>query len=72
MNNRRSLTSAERQRRYRQRQRRGALVIPVELDEVSIERLIDSGLLQESKSRDTNCVASAIEGLIESLNHDKD
>lgn len=66
-NNRRPLTAAERQRRYRQRQKYGLRVFPVVLDDADIERLIDAGWLEECEGLDSGCVANAIESLVESL-----
>ena len=66
-NNRRPLTAAKRQRRYRQRQKFGLRVFPVVLDDADLARLIDNGWLDEREGLDSNCVASAIESLVESL-----
>ena len=64
---RRPLTAAERQRRYRQRQKVGLRMFSVELDDNDIERLIDAGWLEEREGLDSDCIASAIESLVESL-----
>ena len=66
-NNRRLHTAAERQRRYRQRQKYGLRVFPVVLEDADIERLIDAGWLEECEGLDSGRVASAIENLVESL-----
>ena len=60
-------TRAERQRRYRQRQKLGLRVFCIELNDTDIERLIDAGWLEERKGLDGSCIASAISGLVESL-----
>ena len=60
-------TRAERQRRYRQRQKLGRRVFNVELDDRDIERLIDAGLLKEHQGLDDQSIATAISGLVESL-----
>ncbi len=54
------LTVAERQRRYRQRQKLGLRVIPVELDDENIEYLIDAGLLNENEAFNDANIAVAI------------
>ena len=56
--------AAERQRRYRQRQKLGLRVVSVELGEADIERLINAGLLKESDSLDGQNIASAIAHLV--------
>lgn len=67
MSNRTPSASAARQSRYRQRQKLGLRVVAVELGESDIERLVDSGLLNECASLDSNCVARAVERLVEAL-----
>ena len=67
MNNHRTLSGAERQRRYRQRQKCGRRVFNVELDYRDIERLIDAGLLKEHQGLDGQSIATAISGLVEAL-----
>ena len=64
-------TRAERQRRYRQRQKLGRRVFTIELDDKDIERLIDAGLLKEREGLDGQCIASAIADLVESLDRAK-
>ena len=58
------LTVAERQRRYRQRQKLGLRVIPVELDDENIEYLIDAGLLNENEAFNDANIAVAIARLL--------
>ena len=60
-------TRAERQRRYRQRQKRGLRVVSVEVDDRSIELLIQTGLLSWRECLIDQCIASAISNLVESL-----
>ena len=50
-------TRAERQRRYRQRQKRGLRVFCIELNDADIERLIDAGWLEEREGLDDSCIA---------------
>ncbi len=59
--------AAERQRRYRQRQKLGLRVVNIELGEADIARLIDVGLLQESDGIDGHAVSNAVERLVEAL-----
>lgn len=65
-------TRAERQRRYRQRQKFGLRVFNVVLDDADLERLIDNGWLEEREGLDCDCVAGAIEGLVGSLDRPKE
>ena len=65
------LTVAERQRRYRQRQKLGLRVIPVELDDENIEYLIDAGLLNENEAFNDANIAVAIARLAGSPNRTK-
>ena len=60
-------TRAERQRRYRQRQKCGRRVVCVELDDKDIDRLIDADLLKEHQGLDGQSIATAISSLVESL-----
>ena len=60
-------TCAERQRRYRQRQKRGLRVFCIELNDADIERLIGAGWLEEREGLDGSCIATAISSLVESL-----
>ncbi len=66
-NNSRPLSAAERQHRYRQRQKLGLRMFSVELDDDDIARLIDNGWLEEPEGLNCDCVANAIENLVESL-----
>ena len=67
MSNRQPLSGAERQQRFRQRQKLGRHVIPVDMDNSDIECLIDAGLLNEREARDRNCIAGAIRSVVKSL-----
>lgn len=51
---------AERNRRYRQRQKLGVRVVPVPVDHCVVQVLIACGLLAESQEGDTGAVAEAI------------
>ena len=64
-------TRAERQRRYRQRQKLGLRVFCIELNDADIERLIDAGLLKECDALDDQNIASALVALVKSLDGDK-
>ena len=59
--------AACRQRRYRQRQKLGRYVIPVEVDDADIECLMDAGLLKDREARDRNGIAGAIRSFVKSL-----
>ncbi len=52
--------AAERQRRYRERQRKGAVVVPVETPLQTIEDMIDAGLVDESTATDLRQVGKAL------------
>ena len=54
------LTPAEKQRRYRRRQRDGVQVVPVEVDDGLLTDLIKSGLLVEAESEDAMKIAKAL------------
>ena len=60
-------TRAERQRRYRQRQKRGLRVVSVEVDDRSIELLIQTGLLSWREGLSNQSIAAAISHLVKSL-----
>ncbi len=60
-------TRAERQRRYRQRQKRGLRVVSVEVDDRSIELLIQTGLLSWRECLIDQSIAAAISHLVKSL-----
>ncbi len=64
-------TRAERQRRYRQRQKCGRRVVCVEVDDRGIELLIEASLLSEREGLSNQCIASAISNLVESLDSAK-
>ncbi len=68
MNDRRPLTAAERQRRYRQRQKLGLRIFCVEVDDQGIARLIDAGLLNENEAFSDENIAGAIARLVGSSN----
>ncbi len=52
--------AARRQRRFRERRRRGVFVVPVEVNCDLIEALIKRGDLDEPDARDLDCVGEAI------------
>ncbi len=54
------MTSAERQRRFRERRHRGVFVVPVEVTCVMAQALIDQGDVDEANSSDLDFVGKAI------------
>ncbi len=52
--------AARRQRRFRERRRRGAFMVPVEVTCEMVEALIKQGNLVEADARDLDCVGEAI------------
>ena len=50
----------ERQRRFRERRRRGVFVAPVEVTGEIVEALVKRGDLDEAGARDLDCVGEAI------------
>ncbi len=52
--------AARRQRRFRERRRRGAFMVPVEVTCEMVEALIKRGDLDEADARDLDCVGEAI------------
>ena len=59
--------STERTRRYRQRQRRGARCVTVEMNDVEITALVTKGYLADEARSDSKSIKSAIETLISDL-----
>ena len=58
-------SSAEaRRRRYRARQRARLIVVPVEIDEASLQLLVDSQLLLERESTDRDAIGAAVTALL--------
>ena len=53
-------SAARRQRRFRERRRRGAFMVPVEVTCEMVEALIKRGNLDEADARDLDCVGEAI------------
>jgi hypothetical protein len=56
----RPLSAAEKQRRYRERQRTGVQVVRVDVDEALIARLIEAQKISEVDARDPEKVAAVI------------
>ncbi len=52
--------AAERQRRHRERRRRGVFVVPVEVTCAMAQALVDQGDVDEANSSDLDCVGKAI------------
>ena len=61
----RPTSSAERQRRHRERKRRGAAVYQVEVAQEAKGGLIEGGWLDEAEARDRKSVTAALEDLID-------
>ena len=59
--------AAERQRRYRARQRRGVVVAHVEVPTRVIEALIDKGLLPENKATEPWTLGAALVAAVKKL-----
>lgn len=60
MNTSSPMSSRERMRRYRQRMRRGVFMVPVEVDQTFVDRLVAAGLLRDSCAEDYDAIAAAI------------
>jgi len=60
-------TGAERARRYRERQKCGIRVVPVELDIDTLENLIARGRLDAECATDERLLAESLALLLESL-----
>ncbi len=54
------ISDAERQRRHRERRRRGAFMAQVEVTGEMVQALIDRGDVDEANSSDLDCVGKAI------------
>ncbi len=52
--------AARRQRRFRERRRRGVFVAPVEVTGEMVQALVDQGDVDEANSSDLDCVGEAI------------
>ena len=66
--------SRERMRRYRARMRNGSFVVSVEVDKGFVDRLVEAGLLADSKAEDHGAIAKAIrtvESFLPSQSHDR-
>ena len=61
------MAGADRKRRYRDRLRRGAVVVPVEVEPLDGEALVDCGLLSVSEVEDRNAIARVIRHWLDSL-----
>jgi hypothetical protein len=56
-------SSAERMRRYRKRQRDGALLLDIQINRAGIERLVTGGWLAPDQQGDHEAVAKALMAL---------
>ncbi len=54
------ISDGERQRRFRERRRRGVFVVPVEVTGEIVEALVKRGDMDEANSNDLDCVGKAI------------
>ncbi len=54
------ISDGERQRRFRERRRRGVFVVPVEVTGEIVEALVKRGDLCEADALDLDCVGEAI------------
>ena len=61
------MAGAERKRRYRDRLRRGAVVVPVEVGPADGMALVDSGLISTSEVEDRDAISRAFRLLFDSL-----
>ena len=52
--------AAFRQRRFRERRRRGVFVVPIEMTCEMAQALVDQGHVDEANSSDLDCVGKAI------------
>jgi len=55
-----STTSAERQRRHRERKRRGLVLARAEVPDRIVEALVDQGLLRETQATDARAIGQAL------------
>ncbi len=67
MSGRRSSPAAERQRRYRARQRAGLCLAHCELKPEVVEVLLDEGLVTDEGSRDRRKLGTAVASMLERL-----
>ena len=58
---------AERQRRYKERLRRGALIVPVEVEPLDGAALVDCGLLSSNEVEDRDAIVRAIRHWLDGL-----
>ncbi len=58
------MTNAERQRRYRIRQRASITIAPVPVDEVMVERLIADGHLSPEESENRESIGRGIRSVL--------
>ncbi len=52
--------AARRQRRFRERRRRGVFVVPVEVTRAMAQALVDQGDVDEANSSDLDCVGARV------------
>lgn len=58
---------AERQRRYRERQRSGRMVVPVEIDARTVEALVRERALTDTQALDPNAIGKALAAVLENI-----
>ena len=61
------MAGAERKRRYRDRLRRGVVVVPVEIDPIDGMALVDSGLISTNEVEDRDAIRRAFRRLLDRL-----
>ncbi len=54
------IPAAERQRRHRDRKRRGLILARAEVPDRIVEALVDQGLLQEAQATDARAIGKAL------------
>jgi hypothetical protein len=62
--NRKQLAARNRNRKHRDRVRRGLLVIPVEVDSKILDLLVRHRWMREADSHDIGAIGAAIKGLL--------
>ncbi len=55
-----AMGTARRQRRFRERRRRGVFVVPAEVTGEMVDALVDHGKVDEANAYDRDCVGKAI------------
>ena len=61
------MAGADRKRRYRDRIRRGAVVVPIEFEPLDGVAMVDSGLISTNEVEDRAAISRAFRRLLDSL-----